>query len=600
MQRTTKILLLLGVIVLGSVLAYQPHFAYPYPILGDEYNHIALGKYILEERALPFQNPYLATSSPLQNFESGFHFFLAFLFLLIPGDPVLFYKYFVIAFFALNASLLFCLVRLWFKNYWAALLSVFFFGTIKSEAGMLAHQYFLPLSLGVTLLLLAFIFLHLWEARREKKLLIFLIGTLVTLALSYPPALFLFLGGAIMYGLSMTHSLHELFGASKKAFFWWLLGSTAALSTAFIVVLNFFDLLDQVVFPFGWNVQQTHYSPIFFFGIVPSAFALAGLYSTAVSKRGAGRIALFWFLFAFSLLTLFYLLTFNVLIPAPRLFFFYLVVVSILSGAGAAFIWRLGRQLLPKRRACSALFGAAFVATLFFHYSAVFSKPLPFHKILTPETYGALTFLKNEYPERGVVIADSFTSHAVYPVSGKYVVNLINANIGGGSTEGARIFLEKDCRGKIAGAFDRFSYLTEQAGIPLFLLAQKKQQEVCRPMLEPVYEGGVYLYRLYISTNDNPHAYEALAGNTLEGEGWIEYYDENGSIQGKVKSTGKIYTGTWSLHSRPRTCGVYPDFSKSVCNTISIRGTNVLFFESGGIPMPQRNSVIVSGNPYAL
>ena len=582
---------------LGATLAYQPHFDYPYPLLGDEYNHISFGKYILEERALPFQNPYFATSSPVQNFESGFHILLAFLFLLIPGDPVLWYKFLVIAAFALNTFLLFYLVFLWSRNYWTALFSVFFFGTIKSEVGFLSHQYFLPLTLGVTLLLFAFIFFHRWANSRSRKSLFALTGTLAALALSYPPALFFFLGVMLVHALSMDHSLHEFFHLTKKRFFAYVLSGAVTISALFVAALSFFGLLSAIVFPPDWNVLQTHFSPIFFFGIIPSVFAAFGLVTVAISKHLSSKVALHWFLFSLGMLLLFYIFDFNVLIPAPRLFVFYLIGVSVLAGIGVSASIYFFTRYVHGRFALSCAI-AVLCIPFFVHYYIVFSKPLAFHRILTPEIYKALATLHNEHPERAVVIADSFTSHAVYPVSGKYVVNLLNANIGGGNTEGARIFLEKDCRKRIEDVFDRLSYFTEEAGIPLFLLA--KQQEMCRSMLEPVYEGGVYLYRLYISTSRNPHAYEALAGNTLEGDDWIEFYDKDGSIRGKVKSTGEIYTGTWDLRSRPRTCAVYPDFSKSECKTISIRGKNTLFFELGGIPMPQRNSVIISGNPYTL
>ena len=347
MKTWIPITLLCLVIVAGAVLAYQPHFNYPFPLLGDEYAHISLGKYVLEEAVLPFTNPYFAVPFPHINFESGFDLLLAGLFLLTPGDPILFYKFFVLIFFILNSLLLYYLVFLLSKNYWAALFAVFFFGTIKSEASFLAHQYFLPLTLGVTLLLLTFIFFHLWTERRRRRFLIALAGTLVALALSYPPALFFFLGVALLYFLSMDHSLHEFFRTTKKKFLLYSLGGSAIVLMLSATLLLLLGLFEKIVFPPEWNALQTHFSPIFFFGLIPSTLAVLGLWTTVASKRSPLKIMLYWFLFSFGLLSVFYLFDFNVLIPAPRLFLFYLIGISILAGVGVATLIRFGARLLP-------------------------------------------------------------------------------------------------------------------------------------------------------------------------------------------------------------------------------------------------------------
>src|SRR3989344_1739004 len=163
MKKWVKLSLLCAIILVNILLAYQPHFNYSYPLLTDEYNHIAFAKYIVNEHKLPFTNPYLAYPEKLTNLESGFHFFLALLFSIIPGEPILYYKYFIIIFMIFNSLLLFYLVMLWFKSYYTALLSVLFYGAIKSTGDLLVHNYFLPLTMGITLLLLSFIFFYKWE-----------------------------------------------------------------------------------------------------------------------------------------------------------------------------------------------------------------------------------------------------------------------------------------------------------------------------------------------------------------------------------------------------------------------------------------------------
>jgi len=202
--------MLFASILLGNVLlAYQPHLSYEYPLIGDEYVHISFGKYILEEQALPFTNPYFAVPFKHTNLESGFHFFLAALFAVIPGEPVLFYKYFVIVFAIINSLLVFHLARLLTKSDVAGLATMFFFGSIKSATGFLAHQYFIPLTIGVTLLLLLFIHLHRLLVTKDWKYGLYLGGVGVVALLTYPPTCLFFVGVTTLYVVSMDHSLNE-------------------------------------------------------------------------------------------------------------------------------------------------------------------------------------------------------------------------------------------------------------------------------------------------------------------------------------------------------------------------------------------------------
>jgi len=596
-----QIILLCIAILLGAVLVYQPHFDYPYPLLGDEYVHIALGKYVLEEQALPFTNPYFAVPFPHVNFESGFDLLLAGLFLLMPGDPVLQYKFFAVAFFILNGLLLYYLVSLWFKNHWTALFAVFFFGTIKSGSGLLAHQHFIPLTFGTTLLLLSFILFHKWTENHEWKWLLFLGGTLVALAFSYPPALFFFLGVILVYELSMNHSLHKFLHTTKKKLLWCFFGSVVISMVLFIAIFSYFNVLGKIVFFSGWNGIEIYFSPIFFFGIVPSTLAALGLYIVVTSRRETSKIILSWFLFSFGSLSVFYLLDFSVFIPAQRLFIFYLVGVSILAGVGVSSVVRLGCRVFSSRHGTLILVTCVLAIIPSFHYYTVFAKPIEFHKILTPEIYESLTFLAKNYPGSGIVVADSVTSIAVYPVTGMRVTNLLNTNIGGGGVETTRTFLAGGQCNAIIGSLADLKYYTGEIDLesmPLFLLSQNHQN--CPSILDPIYENGVSIYAVYISTEHNPRARRILEKNTLEGDGWIEYYDDRGVVRGKIKSTGQTYVGTWSLSPKSEVCSVYPDLTPGSCKIISIRGDTVFFFDVGGIPMPQRAAARIPGNPYDL
>ena len=476
---------------------------------------------------------------------------------------------------------------------------MFFFGTIKSEASFLAHQYFIPLTLGITLLLLSFLLFHAWIEKRRRQYPLLLAGTLTALALSYPPALFFFIGVILTYILSMNHSLHEGFHITKERFFWYFLGVAAIITTLFIGALSFFQMLGKIMFFSGWNNIETPLSPIFFFGIVPSVLAAIGLYTVAVPKHETAKVPLYWFLCSFGLLSVFYLFDFSIFIPTPRLFVFYLIGVSILAGAGFSFLLQFGKRFLPSTRV--AAFAVVLLSSpLIFHYYTTFSKPLEFQKVLTPKIHAALVFLEREYPGNGIVIADSVTSIGVYPVSGKHVVNLLNTNIGGGSTREARLFITKDCREKRSDIMDQFSFYTGTIDLttrPFFLLSSTKQN--CPVFLEALYDKGPYIYK--INGYEYLHASTALSGNTLEGDDWIEYYREDGSVHGTKKSTGESYTGTWSSSGGPEFCIVYAfDKKKTSCWKVSVRNGDVRSFDIERKPVPWRDARHLSGNPYNL
>src|SRR3989344_3624511 len=281
MKKWVKLSLLCAIILVNILLAYQPHFNYSYPLLTDEYNHISFAKYIINEHKPPFTNPYLAYPEKVINLESGFHFFLATIFSIIPGEPVLYYKYFIILFMIINSLLLFYLVMLWFKNYYISILSVLFYGTIKSTGDLLAHNYFLPLTIGITFLFISLIIFYKWEYSKniKNKYLVYLIITLALTTLTYPPALTFFAGVIFLYILFINHDIHEKFNQKKKHFLIYFAILSAIIIIISTILMIYLNLTNYFIFPDTWTPIKAKYSPIFFFGVIPSIFALFGLFS---------------------------------------------------------------------------------------------------------------------------------------------------------------------------------------------------------------------------------------------------------------------------------------------------------------------------------
>ncbi len=620
-----KITLLSLIILSGVLLAYQPHFDYPLPLVGDEYVHISFAKQLLDEGELPFQNPYFATQIPHTNFESGFHFFLAGTFSLIPADPVLFYKYFVIIFMVINSLLLFYLVISWFKDYYTALFAVFFFSTIKSANGLLAHQYFLPLTLGITLLLLSFIFFHKWIEGPKKRYLVLLCATLLVTAITYPPALFFFIGTMFFYILSTDHSLHTFVNMGKKKFLLYFLGFSIISAVLFITTLNYLGVLDKIIFHSSWDVIQKRLSPIFFFGIIPSFLALIGLIIVTMPKTKKPKIIVYWFLFSVSVMYFFYLFDFSVLIPFPRLFVFYLIGISILAGIGGAGLMRFVKNLGEKKYLISAI--VIIIVLGISQYSIVSKKPLEHSNILTQNLYNALKFLKEQYPARVIVIADSITSLAVYPVSGKYVVNLLDSNVGGGDPLITRKFIDSNCEEKKTALYELQRFIRHDEKVSPTIVFLSKKRQGCA-FMSPILDTEPYMYILDphivaealkensefaqalipkppstvtqpvgVSTLSGSDIHEKIIGNTVEGETGIEFYQPDGQIMGQNKNTGESYTGFWDITGESM-CVYFPTNTHGArCLTVAVSNENVWWFDMDGNKRPA-DSKLLKGNYY--
>lgn len=621
MRRLKKIIpswhaiLLTGVVILNVLLAYYPHIGTSFPLLGDEYVHIALARYILDEATLPFTNPYFPVLFSHINFEFGFHLFLAALFALIPAEPVELYRFLVIPFVAINSLLVFVLARLWFSSFAAALFATFFFGTIKSAGGLLAHEYVLPLTLGTTFLLLAFICLHQWLEGRRRHLLA-LIVALILLACVYPPALFFFLAVLAAYLVSGDHDLAERFGFTHTSFTVTVLGATALIIAGSAYVLHLGGLFESIFMLSGWDVVRTNFSPVLFFGILPSVLAFLGLFTIAVTPF-CPKVPLYWFVVGFFGVYVWYALDAGVLIPFPRLFYFYLIGVSLLAGAGAAVCLHLARQI-PSR------IGTGIVVTIlvlltFVHYGFAALKQPQHHPILTEANYAVLASLTEYEPRDAVVIADGITSLGIYPASGKRVVGLLDSNIGGGDAAAAHAFLSGNCAEK-QRTLHRFTYhigAIDLDRLPLYVLTQEPTE--CT-FLKPVYHQGPYLYEItdavYAGLSTAPpltapasvvYPTEAVlteaelratfGGNTVEGDGWVEYYRKDGYIKGREGE--QTYTGIWSTDG-PVICFDYFERATNACRTIRVEGVRVHFYDLDGSLRTETNATLRLGNPFDL
>ena len=133
------------------------------------------------------------------------------------------------------------------------------------------------------------------------------------------------------------------------------------------------------------------------------------------------------------------------------------------------------------------------------NYYFIFKAPLNPPHIIDDKTYNVLQFIKKNYSQGIIVVSDNYVSHVVYPITGKYILGLIGANLGGGSPKIPNEFIYASCERK-KEMVDKFgqSYLDYTKGKANGYILISNFPQNC-DSIEPIYEKGPYLYKIKIT-----------------------------------------------------------------------------------------------------
>lgn len=592
-------------IIIGAFLTYQPHIDNPLPLIADEYVHISLALQLLNEGVLPYTNPYIATPTPHVNYQAGFHFLLAGIFAIAPGDPVVTYQYFATIFFILNALLLFWLVKIWSKNTIAALSAVLFFGTIPSIDGLLTQLFFVPLTLGITLLFTSFIFLHRFIVAPSSKTILPIVAVSILMAVSYPPVLLFFGITTTLFLYAKIPTLANWLHITPKQFAINYTLLLVLLTFIFVAGLLYTGLISAIHFTSAWAIYEFQYSPVWYFGFIPSALALLGIVDTLYSKHTQVKLFLYWFLA--SLIGLYFFAIFQEiwLIPYPRLFYFYLIGISILAGLGVSAL--LPAKLLPKTYSvCIPVASILFILLGYHVYTALQTTP-QLANIVTEHQFNQLREFKKSHPEPGIFIADPFSSIAIYPLTGKKVVSVLNSNSGGGDSRLAQTFVAADCNTRMELLNEFAPYLQNLAyqDTQIFMLSQ--HHPTC-DFLKKIHNyqarQSIYVFGHYTvaellresallamaTTSQNSVLPDdalvdaasikaQLAGKTLVGLTWKEYLYDDGRLLGV---DNEEYQGVWDVRGSYICFYIYAR-NNTYCRSVVDTDTGFDFYTPAGV-----------------
>ena len=444
------------------MLAYKPHLTYPYPMNGDEFSHIAWAKLVLEEGKLPFKNPYIDSSTKIPNYEFGFHLILAFLFWLLPGDPVLIFKFLKVGFIVINSLLLFYFLKVYFKEDYIALLGMAFFGMIPNTQDLLGNNYLIAMTAGISFLLLGGILLH-----KITKIRLFAFSiTMILLAVTYPP---FFIFSMLVHGIFRYKELYDYISKNRLV----LLSCIILAGGGILAVLHIG--INKFIFPLTWTPIDAKYSPVFFF-FVPFLFAIIGLKKCIKFKQW---LPLIWSGLSLGLIYFYYLFSFSILIPFQRACMLYFIGISILAGVG------MGKLFIEYKN--FAPFLILIMIIPFAHAWTSTPKPIP---ILNENTYMALLYIKDNVEKDAIVASDSLTSIAIYPVTGNHILSMLASNLHAYDSRGTIDFLNANCTRKIE-YINKMNSLGLMKSNHYFLLKEKSECD----FFEPVYLKGPYLYK---------------------------------------------------------------------------------------------------------
>gem|GEM_PF-743301 len=527
--------ILLFVLLFTFFLQYGIHSDYDFPFHTDEWQHLARAVQIIDTQTIPDVDPYY-NKYPIgeMDLEIGFHVFLAEFYILSNQDPVLFYKFLPAIFSMLAGLMIFLLVRKITKNFYAGILSVLFFTSLKSTIGILGIWFFVPLSMDFMFIFL-FFYLYLEGMRRNSAIFLFFSVLIIsTIALIHPqsaswiyPVIILYLLLFAIRNILKINLTNIL--KFKNAIF----GNILLFSLPFLSFIYFFKILwkgsfeatmdfflkEFIVFrgcPAERGICEPNFIPTFY-GTVAFILAVVGLAYLIykfIKNNGDAKfnslLPLAWIFGLMFLISTLYIepigkavaslmgiqySPFTLLTGSIRLFYETFLCLTVLSGIGLYAIIKFIYVRIKKTNFNQRQKGIAFIlitlVTGIIIFASVFTgyydlKP-KIYKDIDNDDYKAIKWIEKNFGQYNIIFARSHISETIYPISKNYVVAITpHAKI---PTTGERnsdvySFFMGDCntKRKILEKYNA-SFVIEKYPIKC-------------DFLEEIYNKGVYVYRV--------------------------------------------------------------------------------------------------------
>lgn len=494
-EKILKALLLALILVFVFYVVYEVHKDYPYPYHSDEWWHISQAVQIIDEKEIKQTEAYYKNDPYSMNLEIGFHIFLAEFFILSNQDPVLFYKFIPAIFACIASFILFILV--YRINFYAALFSILFFSSLKTNISILGTWFFVPLTMSFPLIYGFFYFMS--EGIKKNSFVLLFLSTIIitTIALIHPcsaswiyPVVIIYLIFLILFWLIkhlIKHKELNLMGAllkNKKS----VLGVLILFSLPFVSFIYFFKLLwnetlektinsfitgfivfeasleNKVIYEFSYLTN--------FYGSIMIFFAIVGIVY-CIQKRQFLLIA--WASVMAGMFAIFFIPSLGALVhdfmhlakqPPFMLLAFYEryvayagICLAPLAGIGLFALLNGVYQILNNLnknfkeekivfRVIAIIIAIILIYLIFSSaFTGYYENKTKLYKLIDEDDYKAMKWLEENKGINNVVIARPEVSAGIYPISRNYVIFIALKR---GSKEGQDIydFFMGDCKTK--------------------------------------------------------------------------------------------------------------------------------------------------------
>jgi hypothetical protein len=387
---------------------------FPYHV--DEWQHLALSIHAADNLSLAFLNPYIESAPFKYNFEAGFTVLNAVLITLIPVDPVRLFAVLpaVTMFFSVLSFFYLLHQKLGFTQ---SLIGALFLIFIPSNVNLTGFWFYTPFTAS-----LPFLFTALGLYFKNGIHLTGLLTAGATLAM-YPPAFFL------LFFLICTTEIIKATTAKRR---------TAFIGAALTMIVLALLLNDFTIFNQGW--QQTYayqYNPFSLLGTIFTLLATAGLLRTALFDKEW----LVWPVLTGAALIFYHVFGFTLLIPYPRLLYYFLIGAMPLAAIG---LYHTANALpwSPIILACVLVTGVSLLS-----YHDVEHEPFKLQQFISEDDYTLLNEL-DAVSDEAVVLTNPALASTVYPTTKNYVPALPDSLLKYGDISTYRSFIVGDCDAK--------------------------------------------------------------------------------------------------------------------------------------------------------
>ena len=408
-----KIALIVLALIATLLLAYYPHYRYPFPRHIDEWHHIT--------EAIKLQEGGYAWG--VSGYRIGFQ--IPLLALSKIGNLVLIYQFLPAAWAAFSALVLFYVVyKKTGGQFYPALFAMAFFASIKSNVNIAGLWFFTPLSFSIPFI---FLYVHFFteglEKQNKRSILLSLAIMLILLFIHSISVLF-----AIPFLLIYSLCNFRYLIKERKFFSLFLaIPFIGALFYKFMTKVPFASLANHLInalqFKYGWGVLELENSFFELYSLMGYIFAIIGLVLILKNREGLKKYLAYvlWPITVFLSIMIFRIRGISYLSPYQRNLYYFAISLPMLSAFGLDHLLKfISESIGPKREivkktAIGILLAAIMVFTFMFYLDI--PRQIELYEIIDSDDYQALRFLA-AFPEKSAVMAPPGISVAIYPISG--------------------------------------------------------------------------------------------------------------------------------------------------------------------------------------